>query len=867
MRKFYLVTMILFSSFIWLKAQNWSLEATVSLRVLVKENPASITLRWDYYPNATRYFVYRKTKEAKSWGSFIANYPSDSLSFTDRNVEVGKTYEYRVSRTSSSITANGYVLAGIKYVPPIYKPKIAVFVESKFSTVLKNEINQLVDDLENENWTVLVRDIPNAIDVKGTKALITGLVKLHPSLKTILLLGHIDVPYSGNSAYDGHPDHQGAWPADSYYADIDGIWTDTAVNNTVASRAENKNIPNDGKFDNSSIPSDLELEIGRVDFSNLPVFGVSDTVMMKRYLNKNHLYRTGQIRSMRRAMVQDNFNFQNEGFGQSGYQSFIPLFNSDNVFSGAFRDSLLTGSYLCSFGAGGGNYEGAAGISSSGLMATDSLQTVFTFLFGSYFGDWDIQNAFMRSALGSGTVLTTAWAGRPAMHLHQMSMGDHIGSSMLITSNNVGIYTAGLVGARGTHIALMGDPTLVLFPIKPPSSLSINKFGHLVNLDWSTSSDATEGYVVYRKKATDTIYSQIAIVDTNYFQDKCLTKDILYEYMVKARKLEKNASGSFYNVSPGVKDDVLSTIDYFVQSDFELTNDHEFAIVRNNVTKESSLEWVLNQRVVGSDTLQQIAMPCRDGKATICQVTTGYCNVDTLCKTLNYACSIPTLVSHRITNVKCAGDPPASIFLDSIAGAATFKFLWNTGATTRDLINVPDGSYDVTVRSRLNTSDKFTFQVKHPTEVQFSVSVTDAKPGQNGSVNIQASGGTPPYKITLDPQRPLNDLPVGNYVAIVIDANGCIKMQSFEVKLNTATFDLSKNEVNIYPQPTADFLIVKSNHPIQQVRIVNLEGKELRKSNYHQNELKMEVKDLTSGWYVVHILSGQKWTQRKFEKI
>ena len=57
-------------------------------------------------------------------------------------------------------------------------------------------------------------------------------------------------------------------------------------------------------------------------------------------------------------------------------------------------------------------------------MAVDSLQSVFTFLFGSYFGDWDSPDNFLRAALASGTILSNAWSGRPLWSMHYMAMGD-----------------------------------------------------------------------------------------------------------------------------------------------------------------------------------------------------------------------------------------------------------------------------------------------------------------------------------------------------------------------------------------------------------------------------------------------------------
>ena len=135
------------------------------------------------------------------------------------------------------------------------------------------------------------------------------------------------------NAYDGHGDHNGAWPSDTYYGDLNGIWTDNQVDNATPTRNENKNIIGDGKFDQSSIPSDLELEVGRIDFFNLPAFAKTELQLLKDYFAKNHKFRIGLIKAKRQGIVQDNFNFT-EAFGQSGVKNFSAFFGPKNVFIG-----------------------------------------------------------------------------------------------------------------------------------------------------------------------------------------------------------------------------------------------------------------------------------------------------------------------------------------------------------------------------------------------------------------------------------------------------------------------------------------------------------------------------------------------------
>ncbi|HNS64835.1 MAG TPA: hypothetical protein PKN11_10435, partial [Anaerolineaceae bacterium] len=415
------VTM-LFSVFLMLcvhiQAQDWSQLASVRVYAEVDENKPSITLRWVPEAGANRYFITRRNLGSLQWGANIANLPMDATSFTDTTVQVGQAYEYRVNRSGNDIGGFGYFTGGIKIAPPAPKKTILILVDARVKDSLTSELTRLEGDLKNESWNVIREDIPGTSTAVQVRNTIRGRRTTNPGLTTVFIIGHVAVPYAGNTAWDGHPDHQGAWAADTYYADIDGNWTDVAVNNSTPARNENKNIPGDGKFDQSNLPSDVELEVGRVDFFNMPALGKSEIQLLRNYLNKNHRFRTAQFKAGRRGVVTDNFNFQPEFFGSTGYKNFVPFFGADSVAKGDYRSALLANSHLWSYGAGGGSYTSAGGISTTGMMGTDSLRGIFTVLFGSYFGDWDSQNNFLRSVLASGTMLTCVWAGRPGWQFH-----------------------------------------------------------------------------------------------------------------------------------------------------------------------------------------------------------------------------------------------------------------------------------------------------------------------------------------------------------------------------------------------------------------------------------------------------------------
>ena len=150
------------------------------------------------------------------------------------------------------------------------------------------------------------------------------------------------------------------------------------------------------------------------------------------------------------------------------------MFGTSNsaIIETDFFNNMNTNSYKWSYGCGAGSYTGASGIGNTTDFANDSLLSVFMILFGSYFGDWDSQDNFLRAPLASGLTLTNCWAGRPNWYFHHMSLGENIGYSTVLSQNNASLYISGF-GERYCTSALMGDPTLRLHTVAPPANLTI----------------------------------------------------------------------------------------------------------------------------------------------------------------------------------------------------------------------------------------------------------------------------------------------------------------------------------------------------------------------------------------------------------
>ena len=566
----WLIWVSLISTVSPLAAQS-AADYAVLLEATIQQSPLAIKLEWTTNSESINYFISKKEEEATSW-SIIGLFPGADTSYVDTSIVLGKRYEYRLQRLAGSYSGFGYICAGIDAVPLDAPNRILLVADTSLWSEIGTRILRLKDDLRNEGWEPVLIPVHRNDAVPDIKArIVAEWQKDKARTQAAILIGRVPVPYSGAIYPDGHTNHQGAWPADVYYADMDGAWTDATVNITSASQSRHHNVPSDGKFDQSTLPSDLELMIGRIDFYSMPAFAQSEAGLLKDYLDKNHLYRNGGIPTIPRAIIDDNFGaFNGEAFSASAWRSLSPILGRDSIISADYRTELNAAPYQWSYGCGGGSYTSAGGIGNTANFASDSLQTIFTMLFGSYFGDWDSPNNLLRAAVASGTTLTNAWSGRPHWHFHHMGMGYPIGYSTRLSQNNSGLYHASFA-ARGIHIALIGDPTLKQHPLQPPGPLSLQSDSQGIHLSWVSSPDAAMGYHIYRSHNTYGPFERITVetvIDTFYL-DACAVYPDTFHYLVRPVKLETVPSGTFINVGTGRYNFGIQSIDRKPVAEFQ----------------------------------------------------------------------------------------------------------------------------------------------------------------------------------------------------------------------------------------------------------------------------------------------------------
>lgn len=424
--------------------------------------------------------------------------------------------------------------------------KVLILTDYQTRSSLITSMNRLIDDLQREGWVVDFKGAPAGSTPKELKKMIYTSFNdsIRGKLTHVLIVGDLSYAMSGGYSIpgsvgppDAHPEHGGAWASDAYYADVEtspGIdaeyqWTDYSVDiplSEFAIRQENVNIPGDGKFDQSLIPTDLDLCVGRIDMRRLKTFGVGsdnrkrELELIEKYLDRNHSYRIRDFEPPFRALIDDNFGMFvhveqgliiTEAFAASGWRSFSSIVGAENVFYGDWIPDTLTQSLpslqthpsLFAYACGGGSYDAAMGVGTVRDFEKNSLNAVFTLLFGSYFGDVWSEDNFMRAALAAdGWVLTCGWSGRPHWFLHTMASGETIGECQRMSANNAGEYIGATqydpnsmtwssysAGIRSVSNLLLGDPTLTLQGPMLTGELSIvqGTAPYLIGVEWNIS--------------------------------------------------------------------------------------------------------------------------------------------------------------------------------------------------------------------------------------------------------------------------------------------------------------------------------------------------------------------------------------------
>jgi hypothetical protein len=462
--------------------------------------------------------------------------------YLDKQIQPGIPYEYRISRAGKKKTETGYWVTGRELPAEENRGVALVVVDETLARDLAPRLDRFMLDLVGDGWTVIRRDVPrgggkqSVENLKAARKLRTWIQDRYNSdwltPHALILIGRIPIVKSGRANPDGHDPRP--LETDLFYADTNGVWFDN----------------NKGILRHNTIPSDrIEMQVGRIDFSNLQAFG-DEISLFRRYFDKNHNWRHGRLGDLRQA-YGGNKHLKGET------NALRNIVGPDALKKGSHHVAGTQQPWLFGVDFGSWDYKK--------YIKTAPVKTVFSMNFGSgklAFSKWNnTLNAMLAQQWYS---LATGWGARPTWQLHHMALGKSMGYSHMRTVNN-GTHSEGGMGTleytpTGKYtivnpiwVNLLGDPTTRPFSIQSVRNLQAEMSNGDVRLKWEAGEgEAGTQYRVYR--ASDrlgpyqamnpsTLLSEPRFVDTNPLPGAW--------YMVRAHALKDVYAGSFYTFSQG----------------------------------------------------------------------------------------------------------------------------------------------------------------------------------------------------------------------------------------------------------------------------------------------------------------------------
>ena len=164
----------------------------------------------------------------------------------------------------------------------------------------------------------------------------------------------------------------------------------------------------------------------------------------------------------------------------------------------------------------------------------------------------------------------------------------------------------------------------------------------------------------------------------------------------------------------------------------------------------------------------------------------------------------PINASITATNAVCKNDKNGSAIITTIGGTPPYVYSLDGGNFISDNVfnNLPAGSHSIIVRDRNLCTFTATFNITEPEEIMIDPVVSPAVcTNANGRIEVQVTGGTPPYSFSVfegvfQSDNIFQDLSAGFYTITVRDVNGCIKTASVEVEQAFSNIALSATVID-----------------------------------------------------------------------
>lgn len=216
------------------------------------------------------------------------------------------------------------------------------------------------------------------------------------------------------------------------------------------------------------------------------------------------------------------------------------------------------------------------------------------------------------------------------------------------------------------------------------------------------------------------------------------------------------------------------------------------------------------------------------------------------------------------SNAQCFEDCDGSATVSGLGGVPPYSYQWPASAgsqTTASAGGLCAGTYTVTITDDDAGSVEVTVTISEPTALQIAGAVQGVSMGNDGQIDITASGGTGPGTYSYEWSGPngftattadISGIDVGDFTVTVTDNNNCDTSRTFTVSL-TGINDVDASGFKMFPNPANNHFRIAAAGPIGQVSITDLLGNVVRSFSPANAAIDVSAANLNSGLYMVEV--------------
>lgn len=230
---------------------------------------------------------------------------------------------------------------------------------------------------------------------------------------------------------------------------------------------------------------------------------------------------------------------------------------------------------------------------------------------------------------------------------------------------------------------------------------------------------------------------------------------------------------------------------------------------------------------------------------------------DTLIKSYALSDNTGPDLTIESNDISCAGLTDGSI---DVSGG--FNYSWSDASGVSNRSNLEQGLYYLTATDSLGvctTTAIASITEPAPLTAAFEFILPSTEGGSDGQLTAIPVGGIYPYSFnwqTGDTTASILNQTEGIYAITVSDVNGCEFQDSARLGFPLITEPIKSENLNvrIWPNPVSDNLSIESDHEIQCVRLIDVQGRTVL---YHEpdnlKQVNLNMRNVESGVYIVSI--------------